>query len=186
VVRTRPLGSRARPYQCVVGSEAVGLIGLDASVPNKHWRLVRPLRAWQFAVSQRPVRMTACLGTPFESSQVHQALSNWKISLRLTKGPQLAGFDIGVSVSAETFSRVGGDFGLAVSAPGNPISRKCSSAAGRFRCRYRDRAIEPTRRNRAPGAGATIRRAARRAEPRPSRETESSMAALTRCELPPG
>jgi hypothetical protein len=29
-----PRGSAARPYQGVVGSEAVGLIGLDASVPN--------------------------------------------------------------------------------------------------------------------------------------------------------
>jgi len=34
-----------------------------------------------------------------------RSLSNRKISLRLAKGPQLAGFDVGGSVSAETFSR---------------------------------------------------------------------------------
>ena len=33
-----------------------------------------------------------------------RTLSNLKISLRLAKGPELAGFDVGVSVSAETFS----------------------------------------------------------------------------------
>ena len=33
------------------------------------------------------------------------SFSNRKISLRLAKGPQLAGFDVGGSVSAETFSR---------------------------------------------------------------------------------
>jgi hypothetical protein len=32
-----------------------------------------------------------------------RTLSNWKISQRLAKGPQLAGFDVGISVSAETF-----------------------------------------------------------------------------------
>jgi hypothetical protein len=34
-----------------------------------------------------------------------RSLSNRKISLRLAKGPQLAGFDVGGPVSAETFSR---------------------------------------------------------------------------------
>ena len=33
-----------------------------------------------------------------------RTFSNRKISLRLAKGPQLAGFDAGVSVSEETFS----------------------------------------------------------------------------------
>ena len=34
-----------------------------------------------------------------------RSLSNRKISLRLAKGPQLAGFDVGGSISSETFSR---------------------------------------------------------------------------------
>ena len=34
-----------------------------------------------------------------------RSLSNRKMPLRLAKGPQLAGFDVGGSVSAETFSR---------------------------------------------------------------------------------
>jgi hypothetical protein len=53
-----------------------------------------------------------------------RSLSNLQSSRRLAKGPQLAGFDVGVLVSAETFFRLGGDSELVVSAGGNPVSRK--------------------------------------------------------------
>jgi hypothetical protein len=56
-----------------------------------------------------------------------RSLSNRKISLRLAKGPQLAGFDVGGSVSAETLFPPGADFGPSVSARGNPVSRKASA-----------------------------------------------------------
>jgi hypothetical protein len=45
------------------------------------------------------------------------------------------------SLRGDLFRR-GGDFGLAVSARGKPVSRKCSSAARRFGCRYP--AIKPS------------------------------------------
>ena len=52
------------------------------------------------------------------------SLSNRNTSVRLTKGPQLAGSDLTVLVSAETFSRARAILGKFVSGPGNPVSRK--------------------------------------------------------------
>ena len=53
-----------------------------------------------------------------------RTLSNLKISQRLAKRPQLAGFDVGVSGLRGDFFPSGGDLGLSVSARGNPVSRK--------------------------------------------------------------
>src|SRR5262249_50108408 len=52
------------------------------------------------------------------------SLSNRKISVRLTKGPQLAGSDVAVSASAETCSGVRAIMRELSLGRGNPVSRK--------------------------------------------------------------
>ena len=53
-----------------------------------------------------------------------RSLSNRKISLRLAKGPQLAGFDVRRFGLRGDFFPPGADFGPSVSARGNPVSRQ--------------------------------------------------------------
>jgi hypothetical protein len=64
--------------------------------------------------------------------------ANREISPRLPKGPQLAGSDVGVSVSVETFSgleAILGELSLALGIP-FPGNGDPSSAETRFECRY--------------------------------------------------
>src|SRR5262249_16065902 len=90
--------------------------------------------------------------------------SNREISSRLPKGPQLAGSDVGVSVSVETFSRLEAIFGelclaLGIPFPGN--GDRCQQRRGSN--------VATVQSNPASDADATIRRGGRRAGPRPFR-----------------
>ena len=94
-----------------------------------------------------------------------RTLSNREVSLRLPKGPQLAGSDVGVSVSVETFSGLEAILGelslaLGIPFPGN----------GDRRQQRRGSNVSTAQSNRASDAGATIRQGGRKVGPRPFRE----------------
>ena len=114
---------------------------------------------------QRPVRMglrawhavRVLSGPP-------RTLSNREVSLRLPKGPQLAGSDVGVSVSVETFSgleAILGELSLALGIPFPGNGDRCQQRRGSN--------VSTVQSNPASDAAATIRREGRRAGPRPFR-----------------
>ena len=93
-----------------------------------------------------------------------RTLSNREISLRLPKGPQLAGSDVGVSVSVETISgqeAILGELSLALGIPFPGNGDRCQQRRGSN--------VSTVQSNPASDADATIRREGRRAGPRPFR-----------------
>jgi hypothetical protein len=90
--------------------------------------------------------------------------SHREVSLRLPKGPQLAGSDVGVSVSVETFSgleAILGELSLALGIPFPGNGDRCQQRRGSN--------VSTVQSNPASDAAATIRREGRRAGPRPFR-----------------
>src|SRR5262249_60701503 len=91
-------------------------------------------------------------------------LSNREIPPRLPNGPHLAGSDVGVSVSVETFSRLEailGELSLALGIPFPGNGDRCQQRRGSN--------VATVQSNPASDADATIRREGRRAGPRPFR-----------------
>ena len=68
-------------------------IGLDASVPNKHWRLVGVPTSLAVCDVSETGSYDCVPGTQFESSQVHHAVHGFRrFPAGGRKGPHLAGF----------------------------------------------------------------------------------------------